>query len=201
MKNRIRLGALLLSGVLVLAACSNGTNKPVETNKETVLETNKETSVETNKETSVEKETSNQNQSSKVDLNKAVDVFYNTFADKNITITKIEYEKDNGRYTYEIKGWKDNTEYKLEVDEETGDILEQKSETDNNIDKNDFAIKLDEIVDPDTAIKAAKEQVKDKHIEGWQLHTEEGHLVYEVDIDDGDDVLINALDGTFYKFD
>lgn len=206
---KLKLGTLLLSGVLVLAGCSNGTQNQGETKleqgTETKIETNAETSVETNAETSVEKETNdnNQNQEKTTDIgiNRAVEIFYDKFGDKEINIIQIDFDKDNGKYTYEIEGWKDNKEYKLEIDAETEKVLEQKSEVDDDIDKDDIVIDLDKVVTPEKAIEEALKQSKANKIEGWDLHTEDGVLVYEVDVEDGDDVIISANDGTFIKFD
>lgn len=207
MIKRIKLGALLLSGVLVLVACSNENKDQIETKAETNVETKVETSIETKVETKVETkletETNNndQNQVSNVDINKAVEIFYNKFGDKAINITQIDYDRDHGKYTYEIEGWKDNKEYKLEIDAETENILEQKSEIDNDIDKDDIIISLDKIVGPKKAIEEALKQSKSNKIEGWDLHTDDGVLVYEVDVKDGEDVIISANDGSFIKFD
>lgn len=70
-----------------------------------------------------------------------------------------------------------------------------------NIDKDDIVIDLDKVVTPEKAIEEALKQSKANKTEGWDLHTEDGVLVYEVDVEDGDDVIISANDGTFIKFD
>ncbi len=205
MMKRIKLGTLLLSGALVLAACSNGTQNQTETKLETVTETKLETNAETSTETSIETETKdntqNPDETASISINRAVEMFYDKFGDKEINITQIDFDKDHGKYTYEIKGWKDNKEYKLEIDAETENILEQKSEIDNDIDKDDIIISLDKIVSPEKAIEEALKQSKANKIEGWDLHTDDGVLVYEVDVKDGEDVIISANDGSFIKFD
>ncbi|MDO4604788.1 MAG: PepSY domain-containing protein [Helcococcus sp.] len=195
MIKRIKLGALLLSGVLILVACSNENKDQIETKAETNVETKVETSVET------ETNNNDQNQVSNVDINKAVEIFYNKFGDNAINITQIDYDRDHGKYTYEIEGWKDNKEYTLEIDAETENILEQKSEIDNDIDKNDIVIDINNIISPEKAVEEALKQSKANKIEGWDLHTDDGVLVYEVDVKDGEDVIISANDGSFIKFD
>ncbi|MGY3776936.1 PepSY domain-containing protein [Helcococcus sueciensis] len=197
MMKKIKLGTLLLSGVLVLAACSNGTQNQTETK----LETATETKVESSLETETNDNTQNQSETAKVTINRAVEIFYEKFGDKEINITQIDFDKDDGKYTYEIEGWKDNKEYKLEIDAETENILEQKSEADDDIDKDDISISLDKIVSPEKAIEEALKQAKANNVEGWDLHTDDGVLVYEVDVKDGEDVIISANDGSFIKFD
>lgn len=202
----IKLTALLLSGLVLLTACSNGKTKQSETKKETKLEqskeTNKKTSKETKLETNKEKENSNKNQaaSSKLDVHKAVEEFYNTFSDKAINITKIDYDRDNGKYTYEIEGWKDDKEYSFEIDAETGKVLEKKSEIDD-IDKHKIVIEIDKIISPEKAVEEALKQSKANKVEGWTIDTENGVLVYEVDVEGGKDVVLSADDGAFIKFD
>lgn len=201
----IKLTALLLSGLVFLTACSNGKTNQTETSKETVVEQNTETQKETKvEETKVEEtkdtETTNNQATSKVDINRAVEIFHDTFSDKSINITQIEYDRDNGRYTYEIEGWKDNQEFKLEIDAETEEILKQKSEIDD-VDKDDIVIDLDKIVSPEKAVEEALKQANATKIEGWELDTENGVLVYEIDVEDGKDVVISATDGSFIEFD
>lgn len=201
MMKKIKLGTLLLSGVLVLAACSNGTQNQTETKLETATETKVETATETSLETETNDNTQNQAENKNISINRAVEIFYEKFGDKEINITQIDFDKDDGKYTYEIEGWKDNKEYKLEIDAQTENILEQKSEADDDIDKDDIIISLDKIVSPEKAIEEALKQAKANYIEGWDLNTEDGVLVYEVDVKDGEDVIISANDGSFIKFD
>lgn len=193
MMKRIKLGTLLLSGVLVLVACSNGTQSQTETKVET--------SVETSIETETEDNTKNQDETPNISINRAVEIFYDKFGDKEINITQIDFDKDDGKYTYEIEGWKDNKEYKLEIDAETENIFEQETELEDDIDRDDIIISLDKIVSPEKAIEEALKQSKANEIEGWDLHTDDGVLVYEVDVKDGEDVIISANDGSFIKFD
>ena len=198
----IKLSALLVAGLVFLTACSNGKTNQSETTKETVVEQNTETQKETKVEETKETETTNnQATASKVDVKRAVEIFHDTFSDKAINITQIDYDRDNGRYTYEIEGWKDNQEFKLEIDAETEEILEQKSEIDDDIDKDDIVIELDKIVSPEKAVEEALKQANATKIEGWELDTENGVLVYEIDVEDGKDVVISADDGAFIKFD
>lgn len=198
----IKLSALLVAGLVFLTACSNGKTNQSETRKETVVEQNTETQKETKVEETKETETTNnQATASKVDVNRAVEIFHDTFSDKAINITQIDYDRDNGRYTYEIEGWKDNQEFKLEIDAETEDILDKEIETEDDIDKDDIVIELDKIVGPEKAIEEALKQAKATKIEGWELDTENGVLVYDIDVEDGKDVVINATDGAFIKFD
>ncbi|WP_103981772.1 PepSY domain-containing protein [Helcococcus massiliensis] len=198
----IKLTALLLSGLVFLTACSNGKTNQSETTKETVVEQNTETRQETKvEETKQTETTNNQATASKVDINRAVEIFHDTFSDKAINITQIDYDRDNGRYTYEIEGWKDNQEYKIEIDAETEEILKKESEMDDDIDRDKIVIELDKITSPEKAIEEALKQANATKIEGWELDTENGVLVYDIDVEDGKNVVISADDGAFIKFD
>lgn len=198
----IKLSALLVAGLVFLTACSNGKTNQSETRKETVVEQNTETQKETKVEETKETETTNnQASASKVDVNRAVAIFHDTFSDKAINITQIDYDRDNGRYTYEIEGWKDNQEYKIEIDAETEEILKKESEMDDDIDRDKIVIELDKITSPEKAIEEALKQANATKIEGWELDTENGVLVYDIDVEDGKDVVISADDGAFIKFD
>lgn len=214
----LKLGTLLLSGAVLLSACATDGNKEtdteLETNQEESVESQEETveSVESSEETTEETKAENddkveesnsqaQHFNTKVDIKRASEIFYETFGDDTINITQIDFDKDDGKYTYEIEGYKDNTEYSLDIDAETEEILEKESETDDDIDKDDIVIDLDTIVTPDQAIEEALKQANATKVEGWDLDTEDGVLVYEIDVEDGEDVKISATDGSFIKFD
>lgn len=191
---------LLVFGVVLFVGCSQGNTNKADASKASINVTSAV------KSTSDEKtEASMQDQeevlSTMIDVKRAVEIFYTTFNDKDITITQIAFDKEMKRSTYEIEGWKENKEYKLEIDAENEKILDQEVEADFDIDKNDLAIELDKIISPEKAIEEALKHAQASEIEGWDLETEGNMLVYEVDVKGGRDVVLSAQDGSLIKLD
>lgn len=197
--------ALALSAGMIFAACGNNTDtntnkasEKAETKVEDVKESAKDAK-DSAKETKDEVETAVKTATSdikevKIDIDGAVNKFKETFSDEGIAIESISLELENGEYEYEIDGKKENTEYKLVLDANTGDIKEQKEEEDSDnepVEAIDFAsiISLDEAMD-----KALTGQEDAKVLE-WSLSTDDGKTKYEFDIDNGDDKEVDALTG------
>ena len=201
----LKLTMLLVAGILVLSGCAKGNTDQATTGKENVTEANKPEEANKPQDDNKGKEESTKAPkrlpSIKIDIKKAVEIFNDTFNEKDINVTNIGFDRDNGRYTYEIEGWKVNKEYNLELDAESGEVLEKDVELEDNIDQDEVIIDLGKIVSPEKAMEEALKQANASEIEGWELDTDKGQLVYEVDVKDGKDAVISATDGSFIKFD
>lgn len=202
-----KLLALALSAGIVLAGCGNSTD--TKTNDTTSTDTKVEEKVEDakdsakevkdnakdakdNAETAVKTATSDINEV-KIDLDGAIAKFKETFGDEEIEIEDISLELENGEYEYEIDGKKENTEYKLVLDANTGDIKEQKEEDSDN--EPVEAIDFESIISLDEAMDKALTGQEDAKVLGWSLSTDDGKTKYEFDIDNGDDKEVDALTG------
>lgn len=132
-----------------------------------------------------------------VSLDDAVAKFKETFTEEGIEISGVEFEEDDGKYAYDIQGFKENKEYELKIDAESGDILAQEEEVDDDNDDSDDDIAIDfiNIISPQEAMTKALENNKG-YVKSYELdHNDDGKLVYEIDIEDGDDVELDAQTG------
>lgn len=124
------------------------------------------------------------------DAKKAFDL---EFGVGDIGITSISLDSDKGKYYYEIKGFLDNKEYEAKFDANTGDVLESKSEAENeNKEVLDFTI----LKDPNDLITKALEGKENAYVKEWELSIENGKAVYELDIENADDMEIDAYEKT-----
>lgn len=124
------------------------------------------------------------------DVKKAFDL---EFGVGDIGITSLSLDNDNGKYYYEIDGFLDNKEYEAKIDANTGDIVESKSEAENeNKEVLDFTI----LKDPNDVITKALEGKENAYVKEWELSIENGKAVYELDIENADDMEIDAYEKT-----
>ena len=210
---KIQLGFISLSAVALLAACGDGMNQETPTTDDPVEDT--QTPDEgTNEEAPQEEETDQQetnleettdqtdqeavdtsngilNVEFPVSLDQALQTFYDTFGE-DINIDEIEFEKDRGVYEYDISGWGDGNEYDLEINAETGEITEQSTERD---DDQDYIIEFDNLISPQEAMQIAADDSGSDHITEWSLEEEQGVTAYEIDIENGDDITVDATTG------
>mgnify|MGYP002712058666 FL=1 len=132
-----------------------------------------------------------------ISLDDAVAKFKETFPEEGIEVSGVELDEDDGKYAYDIQGFKENKEYEVKIDAETGDILAQEEEVDDDNDDldDDIAIDFATIITPQEAMTKALEN-NTGYVKSYELdHNDDGKLVYEIDIEDGDDVELDAETG------
>lgn len=132
-----------------------------------------------------------------ISLDDAVAKFKEAFSEEGIEVSGVELDEDDGKYAYDIQGFKENKEYEVKIDAETGDILAQEEEVDDDNDDLDYDIAIDfaTIITPQEAMTKALEN-NTGYVKSYELdHNDDGKLVYEIDIEDGDDVELDAETG------
>lgn len=127
-----------------------------------------------------------------VSLFDAIDLFYDTFGSQDINIEEIEFDSDGNRYYYEFEGWDGEYEYELEIDAETGELLQQEMELDS---ETDDILDLDGIITPQEAMSIALEAAGDGYVEEWELEVEDGRTIYDIDIEGARDHEVDAHSG------
>lgn len=122
----------------------------------------------------------------------AVSTFNNAFGSPNIDT--IEFDRDDGRYVYDFDGWDDQAEYEMTIDAQTGEILSQDTDDDDDADEDD-RLELDGIISPQEAMGIALEESSGNYVEEWDLDTDFGETVYEIDIEGDNDIDVDAQTG------
>ena len=132
-----------------------------------------------------------------VSLDRAVAIFMEKYPDAKIK--EVDFDKDFGDYTYEIKGVVGQTEYELRIHSETEEILKEESE--NNDHDDDGYLSFDNLISPVETIRIAQERISTdaSAFEGWKLDSNDDHgnaPVYEVEFQGHDaEVKIHAETG------
>lgn len=131
-----------------------------------------------------------------ISLDDAVAKFKEAFDDDSIEISSVELDEDDGKYTYDIEGFKENKEYEASIDAESGEVLAKEEENDDDNDDmdDDVAIDFTKIISPKEAMAKALEN-NTGYVKSYEIDHDDDRIVYEIDIEDGDDVELDAESG------
>lgn len=127
----------------------------------------------------------------KVSLDDAVNKFKEAFKVDGIEVSSIEFDEDNGKYAYDIKGFKDNEEFEAKIDAESGEVISKEKDKEDDT-KDAMAIDFTKVKAPKEAMEKALENNKG-YVKSYELDfNDQGKLVYEIDVENGDDVELDA---------
>lgn len=194
----LKYGASALALALLLSACSGENAKNAkEDAKDAVSNTKAAVSEEVNsvKDKAEDKKdemtTGIEDKEFKISLDDAVKKFKEEFKADEIEVSSLEFDEDNGKYAYDIKGFNGNDEYEAKIDADSGEILsKEQDKEDDSSDKK--AIDFTKIKDSKEAIKKALENNKG-FVKSYELDVnDQGKTVYEIDVVGGDDVELDA---------
>ena len=131
-----------------------------------------------------------------ISLDDAVAKFKEAFDDDSIEISSVELDEEDGKYTYDIEGFKENKEYEASIDAESGEVLAKEEENDDDNDDmdDDVAIDFTKIISPKEAMAKALEN-NTGYVKSYEIDHDDDRIVYEIDIEDGDDVELDAESG------
>lgn len=194
----LKYGASALALALLLSACSGENAKNAkEDAKDAVSNTKAAVSEEVNsvkdkaEDKKEEMTTGIEDKEFKISLDDAVKKFKEEFKADEIEVSSLEFDEDNGKYAYDIKGFNGNDEYEAKIDADSGEILsKEQDKEDDSSDKK--AIALTKIKDAKEAIKKALENNKG-FVKSYELDVnDQGKTIYEIDVVGGDDVELDA---------
>lgn len=194
----LKYGASALALALLLSACSGENAKNAkEDAKDAVSNTKAAVSEEVNsvKDKAEDKKdemtTGIEDKEFKISLDDAVKKFKEEFKADEIEVSSLEFDEDNGKYAYDIKGFNGNDEYEAKIDADSGEILSKEQDKEDDSDDKK-AIDFTKIKDSKEAIKKALENNKG-FVKSYELDVnDEGKTIYEIDVVGGDDVELDA---------
>ena len=203
---KIKNLSLILLASLLLGACGNKTPKPAEETKQEEIQVDEtKTGV---KEVKDDGKKPNEEEKEKVpefatNADEALKIFHDhNFGDGSndaINIDKIKVEILDKDIIYSIEGFKDGKEYQLKINN-NGKILEEKIEDDD--DKKKLAIDFTKIISGEDAWEKSLEgEARDVKVKEYELKIEDGKVVYDIELDNGKDVKIDATTGDIIERD
>ena len=205
---------LLLATSLILGACGNDAAKPADENKEEKpaveenIDENKDESSDSNdgvKEVANDEKNVREFKRSPIPevgktMEEAVDIFYDHFKDDSINIKSIKLDFFNEALDYVIEGFKDGKEYELRIAATNGEVVEEKTDKDDDTDEK--ALDLKNIITAQEAMEKALEGQKEgAWVVEYELEINDGKAIYDIDIEDGTDVKIDATSGEIIEKD
>ena len=176
----------ILSLVMLLAlsitACSPDNTNSTTTNtgaqdSGTLTATETITNTETN--TSTDANIDQEHADLKIKPEQAFDIFMEKYT--GAKITKVQLDEDSGNYTYEVKGFVDNTEYEIDINSMDGTIIKEEMETDDQPDPEITRLQVEKVLAlVDKALTDAGEGAR---LDEWTLEVEDGIAKLEVEYD------------------
>lgn len=201
----LKLGVVSLSAVALLAACGNDTPTndapPADDTTEDVADdTTGDTTDDAADDTADDQADSGSTEATAgvlsmtfdISLEDAVQIFRDTFGE-NVNIDQIDFDSDFGEYEYEIQGWDDSNEYELDIDANTGEVRNQEQEAENDNDDEDI-LDIASYISPEEAMNAAVSE-NNQIVEGWNLEIDDGRAIYEIELEQADDIEVDATTG------
>lgn len=193
----LKYGASALALALLLSACSGeNANKAKEDAKDAAsnakaVVSEEVASVKDDAEEKIDEAKGIEGKEFKVSLDDAVDKFKEAFEVDGIEVSSLEFDEDDGKYVYDIKGFKDDEEFEAKIDAESGEVLSKEQDKDDDT-KDAMAIDFTKVKAPKEAMEKAMENNKG-YVKSYELDfNDEGKLVYEIDVENGDDVELDA---------
>lgn len=197
-KTYLLVVSILIAGLLT--ACSGS---PTADSGQAQDNTKKEANASNN---ALKDEKNNENlmeQNFKVPYTDAINTFKDKYKDADVV--DLSLEKDLNKFVYTVEGVDDNNEYKMKIDANTKDVLEDKTENLDSEDLNGVARKekldLNDIITPQQAMEIAlKEQ--NGMVKEWSLDKDLDVTFYKIRIDKDKneyDIKIDSKKGTVLK--
>lgn len=201
---KIKNLSLILLTSLLLGACGNKEAKPAEDVKQEASQV-EDTNTGVKEVSDDDKDTSDKEKAPEVAMNMedAVKIFHeHNFGDASadsFNFDKLKVEILDKDIIYSIEGFKDGKEYQLKINN-NGEILEEEIEDDD--DNKKLAIDLTKIISGvDAWEKALEGEARDVKVKEYELKIEDNKTVYEVELDNGKDVKIDATTGEIIERD
>ncbi|WP_405099198.1 PepSY domain-containing protein [Oceanobacillus sp. FSL H7-0719] len=122
-------------------------------------------------------------------------------------ITEFDLEKENGRIVYDMKIKGENAKYELEVDADTGEVLEVSEENYKHKTNKEEIVKSEHTPEDILSVKEA-EEIAQKEFAGTiteiELDEDDGRYVYEVELREGAqeaEIELDAVTGDILELD
>lgn len=202
MKMKLKVGLISGSALILLAACGGTettTNDSATSTKESTASSmvSSSTTESASSESSASKNF--EGKSFSVTYEQAIADFQEAYPDA--AISSIDFDKDFGKYTFEINGFDDTQEIEWEVNAEDG------KETKNNTEKKDAdfddqELMVDDLMAIDELITKSEEEAPNAVLVSWNLEADDDTKtpLFTGEFEEGNnevDVHLNAETGEF----
>lgn len=160
MITKFKVGLVSGSAILLLAACG-GQEEPSNNSASP-------TTTEPSDSSSAEKNFEGKNFS--VTYEQAIADFQKAYPDA--VISSVDFDKDFGKYSFEISGFDDTQEMEWEVNAENGEEIKNKTEKKDS-DNDDRELMVDDLMTIEELITASEEEAQNAVLVSWNLDADD----------------------------
>lgn len=100
--------------------------------------------------------------------------------DGKVHAIELDFDERDKAWQYEVKILKGSTEFDVEIDADTGDVVDVEKDSTDDKEK---AIDLNDPMTFDEALKLAQDKGSGR-LDGWKLESDDGRIEYQFDFDD-----------------
>lgn len=198
MLTKLKVGLVSGSALVLLAACG-GTETPTQDPENSTTESSATSSMESSPTTESTDSKNFEGKSFSVTYEQAVTDFQEAYPDA--AISSIDFDKDLGKYSFEINGFDDTQEIEWEVNAENGEETKNKTEKKES-DFDDQELMIDDLMAIDELITKSEEEAPNASLVSWNLEVDEDTKtpLFTGEFEEGNndvDVHLNAETGEF----
>ncbi|MDN5774993.1 MAG: PepSY domain-containing protein, partial [Brevibacterium aurantiacum] len=103
---------------------------------------------------------------------------------------ELDFDDRDEAWQYEVKIIDGTTEFDVEIDAETGDVVDVGKDSTDDKEK---AVDLKDPMTFDEALKLAQERASGR-LDGWKLDSDDDRIEYQFDFDDDDEEIEVSVD-------
>lgn len=109
--------------------------------------------------------------------------------DGTVHAIELDFDKRDDAWQYEVKIINGTTDFDVEIDAETGDVVDVEKDTTDDKEK---AIDLSDPMTYDEALKLAQDKASGR-LDGWKLESDDDRIEYQFDFDDkGEEIEVSV---------
>ncbi|HIY64882.1 MAG TPA: PepSY domain-containing protein [Candidatus Agrococcus pullicola] len=125
-----------------------------------------------------------------IDHEQAVDIALTEAGGGFVFALELDHSRHHGEWVYEVEVQDGSTQHEIDISAMTGDVVEHDTDSDDDRERE---ITFD--MTPDEALSLADQFKPDTVLEGWTLSWDDGQLEYEIDVEPGDDLIVDVATG------
>lgn len=110
--------------------------------------------------------------------------------DGDVHAIELDFDDRDEAWQYEVKIIDGTTEFDVEIDAETGDVVDVEKDSTDDKEK---AVDLKDPMAFDEALKLAQEKASGR-LDGWKLDSDDDRIEYQFDFDDDDEEIEVSVD-------
>lgn len=125
-----------------------------------------------------------------IDHEQAVDIALTEAGGGFVFSLELDHSRHHGEWVYEVEVQDGSTQHEIDISAMTGDVVEHDTDSDDDRER-----EITFEMTPDEALSLAEEFNPDTVFEGWTLSWDDGQLEYEIDVEPGEDLIVDVATG------